>query len=444
MPQAGVATRSGRRPAVRRPTLRREWTKAIGKPIHVVAFACLLLFCFSATSYEVPLQTPTMVLALSVIALSVVFGGRTIDLGGTPGKLLLAYAAAVAVSVPFSIWLGPSIAGVEEVATFIVMFVVALNTANTRSRLTWLVAALVVLFVLYPGLGGVSYYLSGTTKGAGRANWQGVFGNSNMLAMAMLMLLPFAIALAATAKKKAWQIAWSGAGAVLLGVAVLTKSRAGFLALLLIALGTVSLSRRRARAAIAVAVAAMVVAVASPSDFGERAASIFNDSASQDQSVSMRRVYWSMALRIVASNPLTGTGIGTYERANAMLMPSNMAGGLRYQDTHNMFLNVWAEIGTPGLVAFTSALLALLFRSWRALQGAHPRDPMVPFVRAGMVSLSVFMLIGMFNSFQNAWFFFVIFAVQLVSVRMVEDASRPQMPRRVRRRVRTRRREITA
>ncbi|MDH3457047.1 MAG: O-antigen ligase family protein [Gemmatimonadota bacterium] len=420
--------------SVRRPRVRRARSVSVHRSIHVAAYASLLAFCYSATSYALPLQQPAMALGALILLTEIVLGRHSLVLGGRPGLFLLLYSLAVAASVPLSISFGTSFAGFQTVAKLTVMYIVTVNVATTRTRVYWLLIVLVILMAVYPGIGAIKFYLAGTTKAVGRANWRGLFGNANMVAMAMLMHLPFAVAFFVTSKRTQWKLFWAIIGVILVAATVLTKSRAGFLAMVVLAVSGLVLSKRKLYIFGATALAVLVISVAAPPDFKERIATTFVSGEGQDQSIRMRREYWAIAVDIALDHPLIGVGIDNYERANAQRMPSWMAGGLRYQDTHSTFLNVWAEIGTPGAVVFFAAIVLLLLESRRALHRALPGDPFANYARAGTAAFIVFVTMGVFNSFQNAWFFFVLFAGQILLIQLLN--ARPALPSAAQRKVR--------
>ena len=96
--------------SVRRPRVRRARSVSVHRSIHVAAYASLLAFCYSATSYALPLQQPAMALGALILLTEIVLGRHSLVLGGRPGLFLLLYSLAVAASVPLSISFGTSFA----------------------------------------------------------------------------------------------------------------------------------------------------------------------------------------------------------------------------------------------------------------------------------------------------------------------------------------------
>jgi len=408
--------------SVRRRWPRRRRGKRVGKSLNQAApYLGLVVFCFCATTYLVRLQDVAMVGAAGAILLLVLTGQRTFRVGGPPGVLMLLWGAFVGLSVPTSIWLGPSIQGTIDVARLLIIFVVTVNAITTRQHIHWLLVLLCITMVVFPGFGGLKDYYAGVTREVGRADWMGVFGNANLLALAMLMTMPFAVAFVAISRKKAAKLLWVAVIVSMCVVAVFTKSRAGFIALAGLGVAGIALSRRRALAAGAVLAAGIAILAAAPDDFKERVAGIIVMDEERDWSARSRLIYWGIAADIALTRPLTGTGVGTYERANAEHgSPELTSGGQLWKDTHSTWLNIWAEIGTPGLLAYLGAAISLLVLAFRTLRQIPPGDPFHLLLRAGIASIFVFIVTGTFNTFHNVWFYYVIFGIMLAIMRIAE------------------------
>jgi len=396
-----------------------------GEPLGIV-YLGLVGFCFAGTTYLIPAQFPMALAAIALVG-AIVFQGKRFRIGGRSGAALLLYGACVVISVPFSIWLGQSIQEMQQTLKLFVIFLVAVNVLTSRRRILWLIGTLVVLVALYPALGGVRFYLSGHLDAPGRANWRGVYGNANALALAMTVYLPFAVMFLGMRRTMRWRLIWGAVVTLFVAVVILTKSRAGFLALGLEGLLALSVSRRKAAMASALVVGGVAVAVLSSGAFKERMDTMFNTGAQRDYSAESRLIIWRTAIGIALSHPLTGAGVGTYAMANAENAPKSLgtSGGNRWKDTHENYLNIWAEIGTPGLIAFLAFLVLLLRDGWRASRRLRRDDEAYLMLRAGMVSMMAFMVMGLFNTFIDVWFIYVIAASMLSLVHLARRRSSP-------------------
>ena len=386
-----------------------------------VVYLSLLAFCIAALSYQFPAQIP-MVIAAAGLLYGVILQGRGFRSGGAPGVALLMFFGFVVLSVPLSIYVTGSLRALQEYAKFFLIYLVAVNALTTRRRVIWLYVVLVAMAAMFPARGALQFYLEGNLKEAGRANWWGTYGNSNALALVLLMHLPFAAVLVTLRRSTSWKLVWVGVGVLLAAVAVLTQSRAGFVALSGIAVGFVVLSRKKLAATAVIFAGAISVAVFAPAEFRARMGTIFAAEEERDGSATGRLDTWGVAVDMALSRPLTGIGLGNYAKANDRWAPHELGeqAGARWIDTHNTILNIWAEIGTFGAIAFLSALLLLLRQSWRVLKTANFKDPLVRLLAAGTVSIVTFMLMGLFNTFHGLWFFYVHFAAMLGGLALLD------------------------
>ena len=153
---------------------------------------------------------------------------------------------------------------------------------------------------------------------------------------------------------------------VALGALVLTQSRGALLAAMA-ALGILLLFRSRWFWALpALAVLAIVSAgfILGPGELQTRALDIISV-----EGFGQRADIWQHTLYLLQDFPLTGVGMGHFPQAFALLYPLSLAPAARMlPHAHNLFLQVAADLGLPGLVAWSSVLLASLAATWQAFQ----------------------------------------------------------------------------
>jgi O-antigen ligase len=73
-----------------------------------------------------------------------------------------------------------------------------------------------------------------------------------------------------------------------------------------------------------------------------------------DSSLLTRELYWKQAIKLIQKYPLTGTGLGTIEA-------KRLLGGSSNFHAHNIYLQIGAEMGLPGLMAHLALFVSLLF-----------------------------------------------------------------------------------
>jgi O-antigen ligase len=160
---------------------------------------------------------------------------------------------------------------------------------------------------------------------------------------------------------------------LMLGALVFTKSRSGmvgaaamFVVFLVV---TRSLTPTTIMAGI---VAGMLVVPALPQSFWDRMASITDESKDQTGSREARRVLLEQAWLIFLEHPLTGVGAGQFMNYG----PPGRAE--KWRVTHNVILQLGAEIGIFGVLAFMFLVWRGFSAAWwtrKTLAWTHQRRP---------------------------------------------------------------------
>jgi O-antigen ligase len=89
--------------------------------------------------------------------------------------------------------------------------------------------------------------------------------------------------------------------------------------------------------------------------------------------VNMRAAFMLTGLRMIASAPLFGVGIGRYLEMSGQFMPQSIYWFYYHENAHNNFLQIAGELGLVGLAGFLWLLGAAMLRLWRGL-AASPDD----------------------------------------------------------------------
>jgi putative inorganic carbon (HCO3(-)) transporter len=192
--------------------------------------------------------------------------------------------------------------------------------------------------------------------------WTGGF-NPNEIAGAITWLLPFAAGVGVSSRHPLGL----AAAALLAAALLLGGSLAGLVGAAvgaLIALATRRLWTAAVAAALIGLVAAQIIISVAPQTVNDltRAFNVRDDTASVYHRVEM----WRSAAAIIHAYPLTGAGIANY-RSPAVRerypTPGFDARGAVH--AHNEILQIGADLGLPGAVAFAGLNLAALFLLWR-------------------------------------------------------------------------------
>ena len=318
----------------------------------------------------------------------------------------------------------------------VTIFILMINLLNTRERLRSIMRLVVICGTVLALLAILSYIegkFTVVTKGeegtvvalriTGAVG--GIFGNPNDLATSLDLLIPLAVALAMTRRGLARAAYF--ACAVLLGIGVVvTFSRGGFLGLVAAAGWMLWKIGRRNRALTAFSFIFVlgVFMVVMPSGYSNRITSIFDSSSDPTGSSQERRNLLERAKDVASNHLVFGVGMGNYPIYS-----------LHERRAHNSFLEISAELGVLGLIAY----LVMIFAPLRKLRriGRETSPPQKTFAAADyddnqretyyfsaafQASLVVYLICSCFGSIQYLWFLYYPLAYA-VSIRRIHEAE---------------------
>lgn len=280
----------------------------------------------------------------------------------------------------------------------------------------------------------------------GRAS-AGVAFDSNETALLFLVLTPLAVSLAQ--QKGRFRIVWYLCALVMVAAIVKTGSRGGFLGLMALTAWMIVRAnpRARIRQLVVVAAGAVVFALSANERTFLRIKSIFNPSLDYNYSAEEGRIeVWKRGLGYMVTHPLLGVGVRNFPIAEGVLSGKvNEGFGIKYSAAHNSFVEIGAELGVFGLVAFIGMLWATWHGAHRAqraaLRAKHlPRatvEAEAAMTAAAMASLVALVVGGSFLSFayHPVTYFIVAFGVGVGMHALAPDparaaAGRASSPRR--------------
>jgi len=150
-----------------------------------------------------------------------------------------------------------------------------------------------------------------------------------------------------------WRVALIILLIFMLNIVLRTGSRTGYVGFVVGLLWLITYSRHRVRAFSIVAVAVVLVFPFIPDQYIERAASIFESAeVGEDSSSGQRREILVDAWQIFQEYPF-GVGTGAFP-----VIRLEKFG--RFQDTHNLYLEVGTNAGVQGLFIFSGLVIAVL------------------------------------------------------------------------------------
>jgi putative inorganic carbon (hco3(-)) transporter len=354
---APVASAAGvHKPAVRE---RYDWDY-----LWMVAFTALLFF---RPQDQFPPAEALHLAELTAIAGLAAMAVRRLRLGQPIAKVnaevvgVIALGGVILATLPFSTWPGGSLHVFSDIYVKIILIfalmVATVTSAKRVRQMTWLM----VLASSYIASRAVFDYLRGVNLTEGdrvRGAIGGMFNNPNDLALNLVTFLAPALIFVVLERRASRRLLASACALVMLAAIVCTKSRSGFLGL--IAMGVVVLyytARLKPGIILAVVVAGIIAVPAMPQSFWDRMDSITNAEADPTGSREARLRLLAQGFEVFTENPLTGVGAGQFQNYNEPGVTIE-----RWRVTHNVWLQVAAELGIAGLLAFAF----LVIRAYRA------------------------------------------------------------------------------
>ncbi len=335
----------------------------------------------------------------------------------TPETLgLAAFGAVIVGTAPFSIWPGGALMTFfDSYLKILIVFVLMMNTLTSAKRieqLTWLIllaCGYIAARAGYDYMRGMNLTEGSRVSGAVSGMW----GNPNDLALNMVTFLPAAAVVIMNRRASAFRrVAAVGIVALMLMAIAFTKSRGGFVGLAVMIASLAFLGRKvRPGFGIAVIVGVLVAVPLMPASFWDRMSTIFDeqqDKAEYTGSSEARRVVMQEGISAFLEFPLTGVGAGQFKNYNP---PGRQE---RWRETHDVLIQVAAETGIFGLIAFAFLIVrGGVAAAWTRRRLASPRrrgapDPlqyvMTQEDRESLYAHTVAMTAGLIGWFVCAFF----------------------------------------
>jgi O-antigen ligase len=287
---------------------------------------------------------------------------------------VLGLGVVILATAPFSIWFGGAVSVFTDlylkVALVYLLAVNVIISPRRIERLTWLL----VLAIGYIGFRAVLDYVRGVNLIARGSRVQGAVGglmqNPNDLALHMVVFMPLAAFMALRPGPPIRRLIAAGAGFAMMGAVVASGSRGGFIGLvvMLVVLAAFA-ARQRPAMVVAAALAVMCALPVLPASYWRRISSITDSSKDDYQSSEARKRLFGESFDAFVENPLTGVGAGQFKDYK----PEKRVEA--WHETHNIWLQVAAELGIFGLAVFT-------FLMGRAFTGVWQTRRLLARVRA--------------------------------------------------------------
>lgn len=232
---------------------------------------------------------------------------------------------------------------------------------------------------------------------------QGTIGESNQYGAFVALSLPAMVALIAVTRR-VWRLFWIVAAIASAAALVMTVSRGAYVATavgavcgLLLFRGSVPTGRLLAWAGGALVMAALVIVTVMALGFGDLLYQrLFDTGGSVARASSGRTQVWATALAVMFQHPmtlLTGFGWGAYQS-----MPFRFA-------THNHYLDLWFNLGLPGLICGILLFVVPARIARRAYRVASPtvRPLLATFIMGVIVVATAVFFVNLYSPWHYYW-----------------------------------------
>ncbi len=361
-------------------------------------------------------------LALAVYVLDRLSHARPLTVGGPAVRLVLCLLALATFSIPFSLWPGGSLDLLrDEFLKSILIFILIANTVNTTRRMKIMIGSMTLWCVIIAWT-GIQEYLAGNFYSGHR-----IFGyasplaaNPNDLALTMNMVLPLVIGLYFAARKglpRAFLLAAIGCMA---GAVIASFSRGGFLTIMaiLIALIINHLKERGPATLIWTCVGLALLLVLLPAGYSDRVYSIFDFKADPTGSADARWDSMVLAWNTMLAHPVLGVGLGMHG-----LDFLHQLGNWHWSGVHNVYLQIGADLGVPGLLVYLLTLWYLFNGNRQSLKHIRQSPEARELLELGngiQVALVGFLVGAFFAPVAYEFYFFYIAGFAVAFQEMVK------------------------
>lgn len=355
------------------------------------------------------------------------------------GPYLIFFAAFVLLAWPLSAYMSLSFRFLYYHLACILCVLVIVSTVERIEQLrrlagmSTLALILVSLYAVVQRIQGVEVnpsFVDMTLNEGMPGRVFSVFENPNAFGEVLVLLIPLAVGLMFASRGWAGRLlglVGAGLGTVAL---VMTYSRAGWIGLAVAALLFIFLWNRKILPL--VIVLGLVAVPFLPDTVLNRILTIFNPA---DTSTSSRFPLYEAALRLLGHRPLQGAGLGSDAVRSAVTDLNLYYGKSPFVHAHNVYLQVWSEMGIFGLISLLGAVGWTMKRgakiALRKLGGSSARM----LVAGSLSSLLGIMVCGLADYIWHyprvMLIFWFLFAMALAGIRLAlrEENMRQEVRR---------------
>jgi O-antigen ligase len=320
-----------------------------------------------------------------------------------PVNIVVSVVALALWAALSATWADSSSVAIASTLTFVLnmlLLPIVMVAVRRREHLRWVLAAFLIGAIVSTAYGFTA------SLGTSQGRLEGGIGDANEQAAVLVAAIPIALALGNAMRRPILRgLCWAGGVFCLFGVFT-TLSRGGLIALGCVMVAAVVFGGRwRAKAAVLLAMTALGTVT-----YYFAVAPLAARQRVENAGTSGRSDIWHVGWRMVEAHPLIGSGAGNFQQAAihyvqgiGTLTEANNIVDVPHV-AHNVYLELLADLGIPGLLAFLgvvgSAALAAARAAW-AFERQGDRE--MELIARGMVlALVAFMSADVFLSGESS------------------------------------------
>jgi putative inorganic carbon (hco3(-)) transporter len=358
--------------------------------------------------------------------------------------LMVAYLVSLVVSAVVT--QTPASQAANAITTFlaeglllVVLVINAVRTPRVLRLFIWALLAAGALMGLLSIIQELTHSYSNTFGGLAKVNQQGFgvgegplgkvvrprlagpIGEQNRYAQVLLVLLPLAIGRMKVERTLLLRGLAAVAGTLIVCGVLLTFSRGAAVALVLLLIAMVATGFVALRHVVALAaVLAGLVFTVTPDyihrvqTLGEAGDTAALQSDQADQALKGRATENLAALNAFRDHPILGVGPDQFFRRYSTQYGNEL--GLRFLEenrrAHNLYLEIGADLGVVGLLAFLSIVVVTLAHLWRLARWWQGRRPeLFVLAMSALLSLVAYLASGIFLQLSFQRYFWILIAI---------------------------------
>lgn len=327
------------------------------------------------------------------------------------------------LTIPLSLWPGGSFDYIISMfSKTVIVFLLLTEVIDSEKKLNGMCRTLVLISAPLAWTTLSNYLAGNQLEGSGRVTGYsaGLSSNPNDMALLLNLILPICLALILGEKSGTIRFLLMMLALAIVLAILATFSRGGFLMLCVNALVYAWYLRKRPqRVWVPVALLAMITFLPLlPDSYYERISTIINIEQDVTSSAQSRLSDMKVALNYAVSHPLIGSGIGM----NSLLM--NELRGEVWLEVHNVYLQLWLELGLPGLLLYLMLFKSALGATTEVLRAAeknHDNGQFYNLVEGLRVGLIGFAVAALFYPTAYHFYFYYIAGLSVASAKIFRN-----------------------